>query len=352
MASDLKINSRDSNQRSLGCISFSMIAHFGFLGVLLFTPSMKSDLAGMAKGGGSSSSQNMKVDFAADGTSKPELSREVLLADNNDETAVALPQKEMPKVVAKELPPVKKAVKKPAQKSATPPESKPVVAAKPILTDDQPDEPFQPESIADVDPVDKTKELEVLSPAITDNPPEELSSDARAAAAEEETQTPPTAQMVAASAPRPVVMQSQPRTQNGEANGEGNGEGSGHGPSQGPLSGGMASMNAGTAPMSQQIVDSSLRNPLPGNPLPAYPQQDQLTGRQGTTMIIGHVYPDGSVGEVVIDKSSGSPMMDRAAVDTFKLWKFAKGPEALVRKGFAFTLTGEAKLVRAKLGGR
>jgi protein TonB len=386
MASDLKISERDTNQRSLGCIGFSVIAHFGLLGILLLTPSLHTELEGMAKGGGSTS-QSIKVDMSTENVAT-EQSREVILADAKDETAIQLPQAptrppaqppaQVPAqapvqspIAAQELPkPMKEKVKKAARKK------KVATEAKPVLTEEKPDAPFQPESIADVDPTDKSKDPEALSPIITDNPPTEPSSDEPAltsaepalntASSEkpndqvsnqpivqpnEKEDTPATPSTSASEALTAPAAAAPADTHQKPSEGAGNGDKNGGG-QQGPQNGGIAATGTGQSPMSEQVMDFSLRNPLSGNPLPTYPQQDQLTGRQGTAIVVGHVLPNGSVSDVVVDKSSGSAMMDRAAVDTFKNWKFAKGPEALVRKGFAFKLTGEPKLVRAKLGGR
>jgi len=100
------------------------------------------------------------------------------------------------------------------------------------------------------------------------------------------------------------------------------------------------------------IVNASQRRPLPGNPLPKYPERDRYLRHQGTTVLIGRVGADGRVTDVKIEKSSGSKTMDQEAFTAFRRWRFEPGPEVLVRKSFAFTLTGKEKVVPARLGRR
>jgi len=58
--------------------------------------------------------------------------------------------------------------------------------------------------------------------------------------------------------------------------------------------------------------------------LPAYPRAAARRGEQGITQVILHVRPDGRVDEVKIERSSGSPQLDAAAVEAFRRWRFAR----------------------------
>lgn len=100
------------------------------------------------------------------------------------------------------------------------------------------------------------------------------------------------------------------------------------------------------------IVNASQRHPLPGNPLPKYPERDRYLRNQGTAVLIGRVGADGRITNVQIEKSSGSKTMDQEAVTAFRKWRFEPGPEVLVRKSFAFKLSGKEKVVPARLGRR
>jgi protein TonB len=118
-----------------------------------------------------------------------------------------------------------------------------------------------------------------------------------------------------------------------------------------------AGSGAGTATTANDdtafsVVDASARQPLAGNPLPTYPQEDRLSGYQGTTVLRGHVTADGQMSDVKIEKSSGSPSLDRASLDAFKNWRFAPGEDAEVRKAITFSLNGETQVVPARLGSR
>ena len=57
---------------------------------------------------------------------------------------------------------------------------------------------------------------------------------------------------------------------------------------------------------------------------------------------MGQVKRDGSVGEIYLEKSSGSKSLDRASLETFKKWKFDSGQQGFVRKPFEYRLSGDA----------
>ncbi|HVK62387.1 MAG TPA: energy transducer TonB, partial [Bdellovibrionales bacterium] len=112
----------------------------------------------------------------------------------------------------------------------------------------------------------------------------------------------------------------------------------------GTLGGGAVGVAAAPA-----VRESTQLRPLPGNPKPVYPQQDRLLKRQGLAVLRAYIRADGSVGQVVLEKSSGSPLMDQSALSTYKNWRYYPGQEGPVRHRIAFQLTGEAQEARSKL---
>jgi len=58
--------------------------------------------------------------------------------------------------------------------------------------------------------------------------------------------------------------------------------------------------------------------------LPAYPRAAARRGEQGITEVILHVRPDGRVDEVKVERSSGSQLLDAAAVEAFGRWRFER----------------------------
>lgn len=102
--------------------------------------------------------------------------------------------------------------------------------------------------------------------------------------------------------------------------------------------------------ISGPIRDASELKALPGNPNPVYPARDRFNRKQGTTFVLGRVMPDGRIGQVVLEKSSGSPSMDAESAKAFRNWRFQPGQQGWVRKPFQFRLVGDAKEVPAALG--
>ncbi|MDP1534386.1 MAG: energy transducer TonB [Rubrivivax sp.] len=59
------------------------------------------------------------------------------------------------------------------------------------------------------------------------------------------------------------------------------------------------------------------------NPKPPYPSLSKRLGEEGTVRLYILVNPDGSVARLELEKSSGHPRLDRAAIDTVQSsWKF------------------------------
>jgi TonB family protein len=58
------------------------------------------------------------------------------------------------------------------------------------------------------------------------------------------------------------------------------------------------------------------------SPQPTFPEAARAAGHHGTVMLSGMLGSDGSFGEVSIKQSSGSPILDQAALDGVKAWRF------------------------------
>jgi protein TonB len=58
------------------------------------------------------------------------------------------------------------------------------------------------------------------------------------------------------------------------------------------------------------------------NPLPRYPASARRTGAQGTVTLRVRVTSEGLAARVDVEKSSGSPHLDAAALEAVKAWRF------------------------------
>lgn len=58
------------------------------------------------------------------------------------------------------------------------------------------------------------------------------------------------------------------------------------------------------------------------NPAPVYPDQSRRLGEQGRVLLRVLVNASGSVDQITLRKSSGYPMLDSAAQDAVKTWRF------------------------------
>jgi len=58
------------------------------------------------------------------------------------------------------------------------------------------------------------------------------------------------------------------------------------------------------------------------NPAPRYPLASRRAGEQGTVTLRVRVALDGSASRVAVEKSSGSPHLDAAALEAVKAWRF------------------------------
>jgi periplasmic protein TonB len=99
-----------------------------------------------------------------------------------------------------------------------------------------------------------------------------------------------------------------------ETRSEGNGE-----PSDAASTGSMSGGNAGGGPLREAIPRYDL------NPGPAYPDAARRRGAQGTVLLAVRVQRDGSVGEVKLARTSGFDLLDQAALQTVRGWRFVPG---------------------------
>jgi TonB family protein len=73
------------------------------------------------------------------------------------------------------------------------------------------------------------------------------------------------------------------------------------------------------------------------NARPAYPPMARLRGYQGVVVLLVEVLVDGRVGQVGIRRSTGHEILDRAALEAVKTWRFEPGR----REGRAVTMSVE-----------
>ncbi|HEY0876984.1 MAG TPA: energy transducer TonB [Zeimonas sp.] len=75
---------------------------------------------------------------------------------------------------------------------------------------------------------------------------------------------------------------------------------------------------ASAAPVSAPRFDAAyLRNPAP-----EYPRASRRLGEQGRVVLRVRVEPDGSPSQLEVQRSSGSPRLDDAALDAVRRWSF------------------------------
>ncbi|HEX4918249.1 MAG TPA: TonB family protein [Limnobacter sp.] len=72
------------------------------------------------------------------------------------------------------------------------------------------------------------------------------------------------------------------------------------------------------APVTPPRTDAAHLN----NPAPQYPALSRRLGEQGRVLLDVYILPDGSVGEIKLNKSSGFDRLDNAALQAVKAWKY------------------------------
>ncbi|MBI5117686.1 energy transducer TonB [Candidatus Poribacteria bacterium] len=58
------------------------------------------------------------------------------------------------------------------------------------------------------------------------------------------------------------------------------------------------------------------------NPKPEYPRAARQAGHEGTVTLLVEVFPNGRTGEVRVDKTSGHELLDKAAIEAVRKWRF------------------------------
>lgn len=76
------------------------------------------------------------------------------------------------------------------------------------------------------------------------------------------------------------------------------------------------------SPWRQQPITGNRASYKAGNKKPEYPKTALRLGESGTVVLLVLVTTSGDAGSVEVTESSGFPMLDKAAVDAVKQWKF------------------------------
>lgn len=109
----------------------------------------------------------------------------------------------------------------------------------------------------------------------------------------------------------------------------------------------VAQESAAPPPAQRTQGVSTDPSPWPSNRSPAYPRASQERNEQGSGVISLRIDAKGRVIEAKISVSSGYVLLDRAALNTFRRWRFKPGlvdgqpAETLVDQPFDFKLDGE-----------
>jgi len=75
-----------------------------------------------------------------------------------------------------------------------------------------------------------------------------------------------------------------------------------------------------------------------GNHKPDYPWMARLRRQQGTVILRAFVKKDGNIDQVMVDKSSGFPLLDQEAQRSYTRWRYQPGLTGWVLKPFKFSL--------------
>jgi TonB family protein len=122
--------------------------------------------------------------------------------------------------------------------------------------------------------------------------------------------------------------------------------------SEGHGTGGPASRREGAGETRQEgggawpLKDADAVPRYGDNTRPAYPPLARLRGYQGVVVLFVEVLADGHVGQASIRRSAGHEILDRAAMEAVRTWKFEPGR----REGRAVTMSVEVP-VRFVLNG-
>lgn len=108
----------------------------------------------------------------------------------------------------------------------------------------------------------------------------------------------------------------------GLGTGQGSGHGNGTGDGYGSGAGRGALQGTGGEGTGRGSGRSRAARPQRGNPAPDYPKAAREQSQSGTVLIWIEVLADGRAGCVRIAESSGFPLLDAAALDVARKWKF------------------------------
>jgi periplasmic protein TonB len=81
---------------------------------------------------------------------------------------------------------------------------------------------------------------------------------------------------------------------------------------------------------------------MPGNKPPTYSREMRLQKMQGRGQLVYYVTKEGRVDQIRLTKSTGSPTLDKAAMDSFSKYTFVPGQEGYTVHDFEFSLKGPA----------
>jgi protein TonB len=79
---------------------------------------------------------------------------------------------------------------------------------------------------------------------------------------------------------------------------------------------------AATAPAVEHFTEANFKANYLTNPKPEYPSIAKSRGWTGKVMLRVQVSPEGTANSVDVETSSGHEMLDEAAIDAVKKWKF------------------------------
>ncbi len=323
-------NERDLNQRSMGCIGLSALLHAIGLIVIATLPMWASH-------------EDVKPELAA-GAANSSNGSDTVFMDIKGEAKI-LPEE--PKPEEAKLP-EKVAVN---DTTATPVQSEPVVEAPPAV------EPLPEKKAPAPKKINKKAKIKAAPVVVAPvEPPDEI--DVQKAIADAHNEKP--ADIVAQAEPvaetveppvEPVQDEAPQKLAEApdvnpapEAEAAKTAQNEGAGTSEKSARGEVAP----GLPTEGEIKDGGLLSQVPGNPQPHYPERDRFAHNQGTAVFLAFVRPDGSVEQVVLEKSTSSRSLDEAAVSAFKKWKFKSGQSSWIRQPFTFSLNGE-EVVPARL---
>lgn len=98
--------------------------------------------------------------------------------------------------------------------------------------------------------------------------------------------------------------------------------------------------SGGGAP--QGIRDGDSLAELSGNIRPLYPLEDRRAKREGTAVFVARVTSDGKIKDIKLE-GSATPAMNAAAQKAFANYHYKAGQEGWIRKKFVFKITGETE---------